>query len=169
MERVLRNDQVGYRIPPDQEPTVENAQRRLLELEQRVRGDETHLRGIFRRVERAIALFIASLVPGVGERHMAARGAAEVLARHERELREEVEEQERENQERVEERIRSGPRGNSGYTDDEDEGEGGESGGATAAAGSSVTAGEGSSNTGVDAGEGSSGAAQGNQRPLVEI
>lgn len=169
MERVLRNDQVGYRIPPDQEPTVENAQRRLLELEQRVRGDETHLRGMFRRVERAIALFIASLVPGVGERHMAARGAAEVLARHERELREEVEEQERESQERIEERIRSGVRGNSGYTDDEDEEEGGGSGGATAAAESSVMAGEGSSNASARAGEGSSGGAQGNQRPLVEI
>lgn len=169
MERVLRNDQVGYRIPPDQEPTVENARRRLLELEQRIRGDETHLRGMFRRVERAIALFIASLVPGVGERHMAARGAAEVLARHERELREEIAEQERESQERIEERIRSGPRGNSGYTDDEDEEEEGGSGRAPAAAESSVMTAEESSNAGAGAGEGSSGGARGTQRPLVEI
>lgn len=32
---------------------------------------------LFRRAERAIALFVASLVPGVGERHIAARDAAE--------------------------------------------------------------------------------------------
>ncbi|PGH12042.1 hypothetical protein AJ80_06861 [Polytolypa hystricis UAMH7299] len=35
----------------------------------------------FRRVERAVALFIASLVPGVGERHIAARNAAEEAQR----------------------------------------------------------------------------------------
>ncbi|KAI4283552.1 MAG: hypothetical protein L6R38_002082 [Xanthoria sp. 2 TBL-2021] len=32
---------------------------------------------LFRRAERAVALFVASLVPGVGERHIAARDAAE--------------------------------------------------------------------------------------------
>ncbi len=32
---------------------------------------------MFRRAERAFALFVASLIPGVGERHIAARDAAE--------------------------------------------------------------------------------------------
>ncbi|KAI4206030.1 MAG: hypothetical protein LQ346_001340 [Caloplaca aetnensis] len=32
---------------------------------------------LFRRAERAVALFVASLIPGVGERHIAARDAAE--------------------------------------------------------------------------------------------
>lgn len=46
--------------------------------EQRNR-DGDFIRRNLRRVERAIALFLASLVPGVGERHIAARDAAEAV------------------------------------------------------------------------------------------
>ncbi|KAL8789960.1 MAG: hypothetical protein Q9213_000846 [Squamulea squamosa] len=45
---------------------------------------------LFRRAERAVALFVASLIPGVGERHIAARDAAEarrVQEEREREAR----------------------------------------------------------------------------------
>jgi len=60
------------------------------------------IRRNIRRVERATALFIASLVPGVGERHIAARGAVEAerqaaereraeLAAREQESRQEAE------------------------------------------------------------------------------
>ncbi|KAL8953106.1 MAG: hypothetical protein Q9222_001044, partial [Ikaeria aurantiellina] len=38
---------------------------------------ERQSQSLFRRAERAVALFVASLVPGVGERHIAARDAAE--------------------------------------------------------------------------------------------
>ena len=55
------------------EPVPQEAARRLLEQRQ----DESLVRQGLRRVERAIALFVASLVPGVGERHIAAREAAE--------------------------------------------------------------------------------------------
>ena len=41
--------------------------------------DGDFIRRNLRRVERAIALFLASLVPGVGERHIAARDAAEAV------------------------------------------------------------------------------------------
>lgn len=41
------------------------------------RGDTEERPQGFRRVERAVALFLASLVPGIGERHIAARNAAE--------------------------------------------------------------------------------------------
>lgn len=46
--------------------------------EQRNR-DGDFIRRNLRRVERAVALFLASLVPGVGERHIAARDAAEAV------------------------------------------------------------------------------------------
>ena len=166
LERILRNDQVGYRIPPEQEPTVENAQRRILELEQRIRATETPFRSMLRRVERAIALFIASLVPGVGERHMAARGAAETLARHERGLREAAEEHDREERERLERREQEGPRiEQSGSTGNEGEGRETVSGGPTADAGNSARVSSGDSGPG----EGSSSGARRNSRPLAEI
>ncbi|KAI4213804.1 MAG: hypothetical protein LQ351_003497 [Letrouitia transgressa] len=76
------------------EPTPEQMADRLLR--ERQEGS------IWRRAERAAALFIASLVPGIGERHIAARDAAEarrlaeerereVQAQREREGREERE------------------------------------------------------------------------------
>lgn len=51
-----------------------------------------------RRVERAVALFIASLVPGVGERHVEVRNAAAEAARNAERAREE---ERRRNEERV--------------------------------------------------------------------
>ncbi|KAL8915244.1 MAG: hypothetical protein Q9171_000363 [Xanthocarpia ochracea] len=50
---------------------------------------------LFRRAERAVALFVVSLVPGVGERHIAARDAAEARRMEEERQREarEAEEQ----------------------------------------------------------------------------
>ncbi|KAL4880978.1 hypothetical protein BJY04DRAFT_190538 [Aspergillus karnatakaensis] len=59
-------------------------------------GWGTGLRGNLRRVERSAALFLASLVPGVGERHIEVRNAAEaarnaLLARQEEERRQQEE------------------------------------------------------------------------------
>ena len=56
-------------------PTPQQAADRLLR--ERAEQDASIIRRNVRRVERAMALFIASLVPGVGERHIAARDAAE--------------------------------------------------------------------------------------------
>ena len=65
---------------------------------------------LFRRAERAIALFVASLVPGVGERHIAARDAAEARRLAQEQEREVHAQQERENQEEremeVQDRVR---------------------------------------------------------------
>ncbi|KAL8927311.1 MAG: hypothetical protein Q9208_002488 [Pyrenodesmia sp. 3 TL-2023] len=54
---------------------------------------------LFRRAERAIALFVASLVPGVGERHIAARDAAEARRLEVEQERESQAQREREGQE----------------------------------------------------------------------
>ena len=62
------------------------------------------LRERSRRVERALLIFAASLVPGVGERHIAARDAAEALraaSERERVERENREREEREGHEEV--------------------------------------------------------------------
>ncbi|KAL8664058.1 MAG: hypothetical protein Q9202_003350 [Teloschistes flavicans] len=74
-----------------------------------VQNPRDHNASLVRRVERAIALFLASLVPGVGERHIAARGAAAAAenrrleGEREREQEREVREgQERENREEAE-------------------------------------------------------------------
>lgn len=58
-----------------QHPTPQETAARLLH--ERERQDTGVLREQIRRVERAVALFVGSLVPGFGERHIAARGAAE--------------------------------------------------------------------------------------------
>ncbi|KAI9042174.1 uncharacterized protein KD926_006093 [Aspergillus affinis] len=58
-------------------------------------GLATELRHNLRRVERSLALFIASLVPGVGERHVEVRNAAEAARNAER-TREEEERRQRE-------------------------------------------------------------------------
>lgn len=60
---------------------------------------ERHDQTIFRRVERAVALFLASLVPGVGERHIAARDAAEARRVEQERQREAIAMREREEQE----------------------------------------------------------------------
>lgn len=58
-------------------------------LQERDGHDGSMLRRNLRRVERATALFVASLVPGVGERHIAARDAAEAARLAEEREREE--------------------------------------------------------------------------------
>ena len=58
-------------------------------LQQRDSRDGNFLRRNLRRAERATALFVASLVPGVGERHIAARDAAEAARLAEEREREE--------------------------------------------------------------------------------
>ncbi|KAL9112369.1 MAG: hypothetical protein Q9187_007775, partial [Circinaria calcarea] len=58
-------------------------------LQQRDSRDGSILRRNLRRAERATALFVASLVPGVGERHIAARDAAEAARLAEEREREE--------------------------------------------------------------------------------
>ena len=73
--------------PPNREPTPQEAAQRLLQ--ERERQDVSLFRQSFRRAERAVALFVASLVPGVGERHIAAREAAEAARQAEAREREE--------------------------------------------------------------------------------
>ena len=63
--------------PANREPTPNEALERLLQARERQNGNI--VRQSIRRVERAIALFVASLIPGVGERHIAAREAAREL------------------------------------------------------------------------------------------
>lgn len=59
------------------EPTPQETAARLLQ--ERARRNFGTLREQFRSVERAVALFVGSLVPGFGERHIAARDAAEAV------------------------------------------------------------------------------------------
>lgn len=63
-------------------PTPQQTAERLLR--EHERRDGSIMRRNLRRLERAVALFVASLVPGVGERHIAARDAAEAARREER-------------------------------------------------------------------------------------
>ena len=81
--------------PANRDPTPQDAAERLLR--QRERQNGNILRQSIRRAERAIALFVASLVPGVGERHIAAREAAE--AARQAEIREREEHARREEEE----------------------------------------------------------------------
>ncbi|KAL9044924.1 MAG: hypothetical protein Q9214_001973 [Letrouitia sp. 1 TL-2023] len=73
------------------EPTPEQMADRLLR--------ERREGSIWRRAERAAALFIASLVPGIGERHIAARDAAEARRLAEEREREVQVQREREGRE----------------------------------------------------------------------
>lgn len=75
-------------------PTPQQAAERLLR--ERESRDGSIIRQNLRRLERAVALFVASLVPGVGERHIAARDAAEAARLEEERLRREEEERTRE-------------------------------------------------------------------------
>lgn len=74
----------------DNMPTPQQAAERLLR--ERESRDGSIVRQNLRRLERAVALFVASLVPGVGERHIAARDAAEAARREEERVRREEEE-----------------------------------------------------------------------------
>lgn len=78
----------------NREPTPQAAAERLLQernLRNRNNNGGNVLRENLRRTERAVALFVASLVPGVGERHIAARDAAEAVRMAEVRQREEDE------------------------------------------------------------------------------
>ena len=90
--------------PPESIPRPEDLAARL----QRERDDRDQglLNRSLRRAERATVLFIASLVPGVGERHIAARDAA-VAARQAAER--EQEEQRRRHEELVQREQAAGP------------------------------------------------------------
>ena len=63
--------------PANREPIPSLALQALVQA--RERQDGNIVRQSIRRAERAIALFVASLIPGVGERHIAAREAAREL------------------------------------------------------------------------------------------
>lgn len=63
--------------PANHEPIPSLALQALVQA--RERQDGNIVRQSIRRAERAIALFVASLIPGVGERHIAAREAAREL------------------------------------------------------------------------------------------
>ena len=94
-------DRGGTANPPSnsnrpQNPTPQETAERLLQ--ERQRRDEGLIRQAIRRIERAVALFIASLVPGVGERHIAAREAAEAARQAEQRAEEERRRQEEEEQ-----------------------------------------------------------------------
>lgn len=93
--------------------TPQQAAERMIQ--ERQNRAESLTRRYIRRAERAIALFIASLVPGVGERHIAAREAAEAASLEEERARERAEEErlkkEREQQEGHSETSGSNDRG----------------------------------------------------------
>lgn len=74
-------------------PAGERDPNRMAErlLQQQAQRDTTWLQQNLRRAERAVALFLASLVPGVGERHIEARNAAEAASHAEERQREEEE------------------------------------------------------------------------------
>ncbi|KAL8747830.1 MAG: hypothetical protein Q9190_000330 [Brigantiaea leucoxantha] len=75
----------------NREPSPQQTADRLLR--------DQHERSLFRRAERAVALFVASLVPGVGERHIAARDAADAQRLAEEREREVQAQREREGEE----------------------------------------------------------------------
>ena len=87
-------------------PTPQEAAERLLQ--ERERQDVSLVRQSLRRVERAVALFVASLVPGVGERHIAAREAAEAARQAEAREMEERARKEEDTRERQQENVHVG-------------------------------------------------------------
>ena len=74
--------------------------------ERRARQNENPLRRPIARVERFIALFLASLVPGVGEQHVAAR---QEVTRQEREREETARREEEDRQRQAERNIQGVP------------------------------------------------------------
>lgn len=77
---------VGANVPPDAAGNAQTAPVAAGGADQRRAGLQQSLR----RLERSLALFFASLVPGVGERHVEARNAAQAAAergRSEEEIR----------------------------------------------------------------------------------
>ena len=78
----------GARNRNNRDPTPQEAAARLLQ--ERDRRNRGAVRERFRNFERALALFVGSLVPGFGERHIAARDAAEAVRQAEAREREEA-------------------------------------------------------------------------------
>ena len=102
-----RNNGNGTGTPPrNRGPTPQEAAERLLQ--ERERQDVSLVRQSLRRVERAVALFVASLVPGVGERHIAAREAAEAARQAEAREMEERARKEEDARERQQENVHVG-------------------------------------------------------------
>ena len=91
----------------NREPTPQEAAERLLR--EREAQDGNFVRQGFRRIERAVALFVASLVPGVGERHIAAREAAEAARQQQEREGEERARREEEERQQGREGEESGP------------------------------------------------------------
>jgi hypothetical protein len=77
----------GQGVARAQEPTPEQVAQRLMQ--QRRQEDTSWLMTQLRRAEHASLLFLASLVPGVGERHIAAREAEDAALRRREEAIEE--------------------------------------------------------------------------------
>ena len=72
----------GSSATPRLNPTPEQAAARILQQRQQQEQEQPNiLRNALFRLERAVALFLASLVPGVGERHIRAREEATEAAR----------------------------------------------------------------------------------------
>ncbi|RAH79050.1 hypothetical protein BO86DRAFT_367552 [Aspergillus japonicus CBS 114.51] len=83
-------------------------------------GVAGEVRHQLRRVERSVALFIASLVPGVGERQVAVRNAAEAAQRareeEERRQREEAQQQQQQQEEQEEQENNADAAQSEGHT-----------------------------------------------------
>lgn len=86
--------------PANREHNPSLAHQALLQAGERQNGNI--VRQSIRRVERAIALFVASLIPGVGERHIAAREAARELMEETGQALDRIDREERERREREE-------------------------------------------------------------------
>lgn len=98
----------GLQANAGREPTPEQAAQRLLQQREEVlqRAPLHRLREQVRPVERAAALFLASLWPGVGEAHVRAREEAERRAMEEEVERRRAEEDKREREKEERERER---------------------------------------------------------------
>lgn len=86
-------------------PTPEEHARRLLR-EHEARNPNT-IRDTIYRIEQAVALFLASLIPGVGERHVRAREEARRIVQEEEEQRRRREEEERAQEQARESEVKS--------------------------------------------------------------
>ena len=107
--------------PAGAEPSPRQMAERLLQ--EREQHGGSIVRRNLRRAERAVALFVASLVPGVGERHIAARDAAEAARAAEQREREERVRLEEEARQRDEDDNARGTADSIGHGDGEAEGE----------------------------------------------
>lgn len=86
--------------PRNREPTPQEVAERILR--QRNERNNSWFMETSRRIERAVALFFASLVPGVGERHIRARNEAEAARQAAERARQETQDAEQASQAGVE-------------------------------------------------------------------